>query len=298
MIELRNLSKSYRLLNGDRHYIFRDLSFTFPEGANIGLIGSNGAGKSTLLRLIGGIDTPDQGCVVTDKRISWPVALSGGLQGSLSGRDSIKFLCRVFGADGGEMREKVRFVQEFSELEEYFDQPIKSYSAGMRARLKFGMSMAFDFDYYLIDEVMAVGDAQFKQRCKDLLKLRLAKSNVIIVSHAMDEIAKLCNMVVLVQDGQAVLYENAREGIQAYQKIADRHPGRRHKLNGEAKRMAPGNQGQNPQRFMQRQAAFQNSVRPLPKIQKKPKELEDSMTKRQEVIGAPNKQNFGETEDE
>jgi capsular polysaccharide transport system ATP-binding protein len=220
MIELQNLAKSYRLSNGERRYIFRDLNFSFPEGANIGLIGRNGAGKSTLLRLIGGIDTPDHGRILTDKRISWPVGLSGGLQGSLTGRDAVKFVCRVYGMGRDEMLEKVRFVQDFAEIGEYFDQPAKSYSAGMRARLNFGLSWAFDFDYYLMDEVGAVGDARFKQKSRELMESRISHSNIILVSHAMPEIARLCNVVVLVDAGRAILYEDVNEGIRAYQEGA------------------------------------------------------------------------------
>jgi capsular polysaccharide transport system ATP-binding protein len=220
MIELQNLTKSYRLSNGERRYIFRDLNFSFPEGTNIGLIGRNGAGKSTLLRLIGGIDTPDRGKIVTDKRISWPVGLSGGLQGSLTGRDGVKFVCRIYGMTREEMLEKVRFVQDFAEIGEYFDQPVKSYSSGMRARLNFGLSWAFDFDYYLMDEVGAVGDARFKEKSRQLMEARIGQSNVILVSHAMPEIARLCNVVVLVNDGQAILFEDVHEGIRAYQEMA------------------------------------------------------------------------------
>lgn len=220
MIELRNLTKSYVLTNGERRYVFRDLNFTFPEGTNIGLIGRNGAGKSTLLRLIGGIDTPDHGGVVTNKRISWPVGLIGGLQGSLTGRDGVKFVCRLYGVGGDEMREKIKFVQDFAEIGEYFDQPVKTYSSGMRARINFGMSLAFDFDYYLMDEVGAVGDAAFKAKSKRILQERIEKSNVIMVSHDMAEIARLCNVVVLVQNGQALLYEDVKEGIQTYQHLA------------------------------------------------------------------------------
>jgi len=220
MIELQNLTKSYRLSNGERRYIFCDLNFRFPDGANIGLIGRNGAGKSTLLRLIGGIDQPDHGRVVTDKRISWPVGLSGGLQGSLTGRDGVKFVCRIYGMTREETREKVRFVQDFAEIGDYFDQPVKSYSAGMRARLNFGLSWAFDFDYYLMDEIGAVGDARFKQKSRELMESRISHSNIILVSHAMPEIARLCNVVVLVDAGRAILFGDVNEGIRAYQEGA------------------------------------------------------------------------------
>lgn len=216
MIELRSLTKSFRTPQG-RHFVFRDLNFKFPEAANIGLIGRNGAGKSTLLRLIGGIDVPDHGAVVTDKRISFPVGLSGGFQRTMTGRDNAKFVCRIYGADSQQVREKVNFVEDFAELGKYFDMPIKTYSSGMRSRLIFGLSMAFDFDYYLMDEVGAVGDAGFKAKSQKLLEDKIGRANVICVSHGMATIRKQCDLVVLIQDGQAILYPDLEEGIRAYQ---------------------------------------------------------------------------------
>ena len=142
MFELRNVTKSYLTPNG-RRYIFRNLSLAIPPGKNIGLIGRNGAGKSTLMRLLGGADVPDSGTIITDRSISWPVGLTGGFQGSMTGRDNIKFVCRVYGAEGEAMREKVRYVQEFAEIGDWIDEPIKTYSSGMRSRVAFGLSMAF-----------------------------------------------------------------------------------------------------------------------------------------------------------
>ncbi len=216
MIELCDLTKSFRTVHG-RHYVFRHLSLTFPDGANIGLIGPNGAGKSTLMRIIGGIDVPDCGSVVTDRRISFPVGLSGGFQGTLSGRDNAKFVCRLYGVSAKEVRDKVRFVEEFAELGKYFDMPIKTYSSGMRSRLIFGLSMAFDFDYYLMDEVGAVGDAGFKEKSRELLQTRIGSANVICVSHNMSVIREQCNLVVLLRGGEATLYTDLEEGIRAYQ---------------------------------------------------------------------------------
>ena len=194
MFELRNVTKSYLTPNG-RRYVFRNLSLAIPPGKNIGLIGRNGAGKSTLMRLLGGADVPDSGTIVTDRSISWPVGLTGGFQGSMSGRDNIKFVCRIYGATGEAMREKIRYVQEFAEIGDWIDEPIKTYSSGMRSRVAFGLSMAFDFDYYLIDEVMSVGDAQFKRKCAEVFRDKLQKSNVVLVSHSMPEIEKLCDVV-------------------------------------------------------------------------------------------------------
>lgn len=231
MIEIKNLTKSYLLRDGERRYVFRDLNFSFPEGANIGLIGPNGAGKSTLLRLIGGIDIPDRGRIITNKRLSWPMSLSGGLQGTMTARDSVKFVCRLLGTDREEMREKIHFVQDFAEIGEYFDQPISTYSSGMRARVKFGLSWAFDFDYYLMDEVGAPGDARFRLKSEELMAQKVDKSNVILVSHSMGQIARLCNVVVLLNKGKVTLFQDVKEGILAYEAIAEpsvrkRMPGR------------------------------------------------------------------------
>ena len=197
--------------------MFRDLSFTFPQGSNIGLIGRNGAGKSTLLRLLGGIDHPDHGCVVTDRRISWPVGLAGGFQTKLTSRENVQFVCRIHGAHGDELRSKVRFVQEFAEIGEYFDLPVNSLSSGMRSRVAFGLSMAFDFDYYLIDEVMAVGDAQFRSKSRVLLRERLKRANLILTSHNMKDIRQYCNVVLHVDRGRVDVYEDIEAGIRAYQ---------------------------------------------------------------------------------
>jgi capsular polysaccharide transport system ATP-binding protein len=216
MIELRHLSKSYPTRQG-RRYVFRDLSFTFPPGSNIGLIGRNGAGKSTLLRLLGGIDQPDHGAVVTDRTISWPVGLSGGFQANLTARENVQFVCRIHGAHGDALRSKVRFVEEFAEIGDYFDLPMRSFSSGMRSRVAFGLSMAFDFDYYLIDEVMAVGDPQFRSKSRQVLLDKLSRANVILTSHNMPDIRQFCNVVVHVERGQVQVYEDVEAGIAAYQ---------------------------------------------------------------------------------
>lgn len=215
MFELRNINKSYLTPKGRRH-VFRELSLKIPADKNIGLIGRNGAGKSTLMRLLGGADVPDSGTIVTDKSISWPVGLSGGFQGSMTGRENIKFVSRVYGAVGDAMRQKVSYVEDFAEIGDWIDEPVKTYSSGMRSRLAFGLSMAFDFDYYLIDEVMSVGDAHFKRKCADVFEERLQKSKVVLVSHSMTEIKKLCDVVLLVRDGGVQIYHDVDEGIKAY----------------------------------------------------------------------------------
>jgi len=215
VFELRNITKSYLTPKGRRH-VFRDLSLQIPPGKNIGLIGRNGSGKSTLMRLLGGADVPDSGTVVTNKSISWPVGLSGGLHGTMTGRENIKFVSRVYGAEGDAMRQKISYVEDFAEIGSWIDEPVKTYSSGMRSRLAFGLSMAFDFDYYLIDEVMSVGDAHFKRKCADMFEERLQKSKVVLVSHNMNEIQKLCDVVLLVRDGGVQIYDDVAEGIKTY----------------------------------------------------------------------------------
>jgi capsular polysaccharide transport system ATP-binding protein len=216
MLELEHVTKSYATPHG-RRYVFRDLSFGFPAGANIGLIGRNGAGKSTLLRLLGGIDAPDSGRIRTESRISWPVGLSGGFVTTLSARENVEFVCRIHGAHGQAMRDKVAFVRDFAEIGEYFDLPMRSFSSGMRSRVAFGTSMAFDFDYYLIDEVMAVGDPQFRRKSATVLKERLKGANLILTSHNMADIKQYCDLVVVVDRGNTLLYEDVAAGIRAYQ---------------------------------------------------------------------------------
>ena len=221
MIRLDTVTKSYMTLRG-RNVVFRDLSIDFPEGVNVGLIGRNGAGKSTLMRLLSSVDLPDSGKIVTRGRISWPVGLRGGLEAKLTGRDNVKFVCRIQGVRGTRMREKIRFVQEFAELGDYFDRPVSGYSSGMRARLAFGTSMAFEFDYYLIDEVMAVGDARFKKKSRALFQERLKESNLILVSHNMKLIRTMCDSVVLLEHGRATYFDDASDGIAAYRKTGDK----------------------------------------------------------------------------
>lgn len=217
MIRLDRVTKSYMTLNG-RFVVFRDLSFDVPVGVNVGLIGRNGAGKSTLMRLLSAVDLPDSGKVITEGRVSWPVGLTGGMQKNLTGHDNVKFVCRVYGIRGQRMRQIIRYVEDFAEIGSYFDQPVSTYSSGMRARLAFGTSMAFEFDYYLIDEVMAVGDAVFKRKSRAVFKERLQKSKVILVSHNMKLIRRMCDVVVHLDHGKATVYDDVNKGIAVYRR--------------------------------------------------------------------------------
>ncbi len=215
MIRIENLSKSYRTPQG-RHYIFKNLNIELPSGKSVALIGRNGAGKSTLLRMIGGIDRPDSGRIITDSTVSWPVGLAGGFQGSLTGRENVKFVARLYAAKD-ELKEKVAFVEEFSELGKYFDMPIRTYSSGMRSRLGFGLSMAFKFDYYLVDEVTAVGDARFKQKCAELFKERHETSSFVMVSHSLNSLKDFCDIALVIgSEDNIALYSSVSDAIYDY----------------------------------------------------------------------------------
>ena len=219
MIELRNLTKSYVTPKG-RHYVFKDLSVTLPENKSVAILGKNGAGKSTLLRIIGGIDFADSGKVVTNKTISWPVALSGGFQGSLTARQNVRFVARLYLSHEDDVQQVVDFVESFAEIGKYFDMPIKSYSSGMRSRIGFGLSMAFNFDYYLLDEAGAVGDANFRKKSQTLLNDLKQRSNIIMVSHNVKDLTENCDVAFLMRNGQAEFFEDIAEAVEVYKAYA------------------------------------------------------------------------------
>ena len=215
MISIRNLTKSYAL--GDRrHYVFRDVSFDFPPDKNIGILGPNGAGKSTLLRILGGIDHPDSGEVHRNASLSWPLGLRGGFVSHMTGRENCRMICNAYGVTQKKMGEKLDYIKELSKIEEYFEQPVAYYSTGMGSRLGFALSMAFDFDYFLIDEITAVGDAHFKKLAKEALEQKRKTSKVILVSHSMGDLKRFCDVAVLIKNGQVKVYDNFDAAIEAY----------------------------------------------------------------------------------
>lgn len=215
MIQVQNLTKSYRI-EGGRHYVFRDVSAIFPENANIGIIGPNGGGKSTFLRLLGGIDHPDSGRIVSNKTFSWPLGLRGGFVNHVSGRENCRMVCNLYGLPPRTIKRKLEEIKELSGIGKYFEEPVKYYSSGMSGRLGFALSMSFDFDYFLIDEITSVGDAHFKALAKKTLEEKAKKSRVIMVSHSMGDLKKFCDVAVLVSGGQFKIFDNLDEAIRAY----------------------------------------------------------------------------------
>lgn len=218
MIEVRNLYKRYHT---DRHqstpdWVLQGVDFTLPTGVSLGVIGRNGVGKSTLLRLIGGADHPDRGQVIRHCRVSWPIGVTGGFQGSMTGRQNLKFLARIHGYTHC-IDEVTEFVLEFSELGKALDTPVKTYSSGMRSRLAFGLSLAFDFDVYLSDEATATGDAAFKAKAQQVFQDRLGKASVIMVSHSEDILRELCQAGLWLRKGQPPLwFDDIADALKAY----------------------------------------------------------------------------------
>jgi capsular polysaccharide transport system ATP-binding protein len=216
MITLDHVTKSYATPHGIRT-VLDDISCTFGERESVGVLGKNGAGKSTLLRMLGGAELPDFGEVLRSGRVSWPIGFGGGFATSLTGAENCRFAARIYDADVAEVIEKTR---EFAEIGHYFDMPIRTYSSGMKARLAFGLSMAIDFDVYLVDEVTAVGDRRFQKKCRDAFREREARSSVIIVSHQMKTIREYCSRCAVLWDGKLTFYDDLDEAQAAYDKAA------------------------------------------------------------------------------
>lgn len=215
MIRVEGVTKQYPVQQGHR-LVLDDVSINLPSDKNIGLLGINGAGKSTFLRLIAGTEMPDQGRIVREGAVSWPIGFTGSFHGSSSGRANVKFIARIYGRD---VDDAIAFVEEFSELGPYFDQPVKSYSSGMRARLAFGVSMAIDFNTYLVDEVTAVGDARFAEKCAAEFRKRSSHANIVMVSHSISTIRDYCECAALIAFGKIFFFSRVEDGIRAYDDV-------------------------------------------------------------------------------
>ena len=219
MIEVNNLTKSY-LFEGKRTYIFKNLSFKIETGQSVALLGRNGAGKSTLLRILGGIDYQDSGTIISDRTISWPVGLVGGFQGSLTARENVNFVSRMYaGNKRSIISEKIKLVEEFAELGKFFDMPFKTYSSGMRSRVTFGLSMAFEFDIFLIDEVTSAGDERFRMKSRKVLEEKKERSDFIMVDHNLWGLKFHCDKAFLIHDGSLIEFDNLEEGIACHKEL-------------------------------------------------------------------------------
>ncbi len=216
MIIFDKVCKAYPRPGGGKKIILEDFTATFPPGINIGILGRNGAGKSTLMNMISGGEMPDSGRILREGRISWPLGFNGGVHGKLTGSQNTRFIADIY----GKPRNKVLdFVTEFSELGPYLDMPVKTYSAGMKARLAFGICMAIEFEYYLIDEVIAVGDSTFKKKCKEVFEQRRENASLLLVSHSAGLLRSFCDIGGVMHDGQLTFFNDIEEAIQMHEEL-------------------------------------------------------------------------------
>jgi capsular polysaccharide transport system ATP-binding protein len=215
MIICDKVCKSYGTGHG-RKVVLRGVDLNVSPGERLGLLGRNGAGKTTLIKQIGGVELPDSGRVIRKMSCSWPIGFNGGFQGSLTGYDNARFIARIYGKSYLEIKE---FVADFTELGQSLSLPVKTYSSGMRARLAFALSLAIEFDCYLIDEVILVGDVNFQRKCQHELFEKRADRAMIIVSHDMNVVRDICNRGVVIHGGQAMPFANVHDAAAFYEML-------------------------------------------------------------------------------
>ncbi|SMX46935.1 ABC transporter ATP-binding protein [Actibacterium lipolyticum] len=214
MIRFENLTKVFRL-GGKRKVIAENINLTLPSGQSVGLLGRNGAGKSTLLKMIAGTMDPTSGRIVSSGTISWPVGFAGSFHGELTGAQNARFIARIYGVDTDELSD---FVEGFAGLGMHYKLPFRTYSAGMKSRLAFGVSMAIPFDTYLVDEVTSVGDASFRKRSSEVFRARMENAGAIVVSHGMGQIRELCDAAIVLENGKLDYFEDVEEAIAQHNK--------------------------------------------------------------------------------
>jgi capsular polysaccharide transport system ATP-binding protein len=209
VIEFRNVCKAYRT-RGQPKVVLRDFSLSLPKGATVGLLGRNGAGKSTMLGMVAGTVKPDSGEIRRLASISWPLGFSGSFHPDLTGAQNIRFVARIYGADTDGL---IAYVEDFAELGDFLDMPVRSYSSGMKARLAFGMSMGIAFDWYLVDEITAVGDSAFRAKCLAVFRDRLSEAGLLMTSHSPGVIRAYCRSGLVLERGQAIYYDDVEDAI-------------------------------------------------------------------------------------
>ena len=215
MVEFVDVHKYYKT-GGHTKVVLDHITTTFERGHSYGILGVNGAGKSTTIRLLSGIEAPNSGRIRRHVRFSWPIGFASGFQGLMTGRNNVTFVARAYGQD---VRRVLDFVEDFSELGDYLDAPVRTYSSGMGGRLAFALSMAIDFDCYLIDEVTATGDARFQQRCHHAFMERRARSDVIMVSHMVGTIKDYCDRGAVLVDGRLITFDDIDQAIDMYNRL-------------------------------------------------------------------------------
>ena len=215
MIQMLDVYKYYRHA-GHTKVVLDHVSTVFERGHSYGILGVNGAGKSTMLRLIAGTELPNSGKVKRNVRVSWPLGFASAFNPLMTGRNNVTFAARAYGQDA---REVLDYVEDFSELGDYLDAPVRTYSSGMGAKLAFGLSMAIQFDVYLIDEITAVGDARFQKRCAEAFAARRSLADVIMVSHQVGTIQTYCDRGAVLVDGRLMHFPNIDQAVDIYNRL-------------------------------------------------------------------------------
>jgi capsular polysaccharide transport system ATP-binding protein len=212
MISCHDLHKSYPMGRGHKQ-VLNGLNFNISPGERVGFLGRNGAGKTTLIKLIGGVEMPTSGKVRRHMSVSWPLGFGGGFQGSLTGYDNARFIARIYGASYSQIKD---FAEEFTELGRQLKMPVKTCSSGMKARLAFALSLAIEFDCYLIDEVIMVGDHRFREKCHYELFEKRSDRALILASHSASLVKEYCNRAMVLKDGQGTMYGDLGEALEVY----------------------------------------------------------------------------------
>lgn len=215
MISCHNLCKEYAHAS-TRKQVLNNVNLAVKPGEKLALLGRNGAGKSTLIKLIGGVEMPTSGKIARHMTISWPLGFAGGFQGSLTGYDNARFIARIYGKPYSEIKS---YVEEFTELGAQLKMPVKTYSSGMRARLAFALSLAIEFDCYLIDEIILVGDQNFNRKCHVELFEKRADRAMILASHSTQIIRDSCNRAAVIKDTALTTYDDVEEAIAIYESL-------------------------------------------------------------------------------
>lgn len=213
MIHLERIAKRFRR-NGVTRIVLDHVTMTLPDVPGLALLGRNGAGKSTLLRLVAGTLAPDHGRVVTDENISWPMGFAGGFHPALTGAQNARFVARIHGRNPYHMAET---VHEFAELGQAWTMPFGTYSTGMKARLAFAVSMAIEFDTYLVDEIIGVGDTAFRQKCERAFRDRLGQARVIMISHNPGTLRQFCHAGLVLEAGRLTYADDIDDAIELHE---------------------------------------------------------------------------------
>jgi lipopolysaccharide transport system ATP-binding protein len=218
------LRKNYRAISKDGGpWALQDVSFEVKRGETLGIIGRNGAGKSTLLKILAGVTPPTRGHIEVQGRVFPMIELNAGIHPELTGRENVRLLGAIMGLSRQEVEAKIPAIGEFTELGEWFDRPVRKYSNGMLARLGFGVAMNVDVDILLIDEVLAVGDLSFQQRCfSHIERLRRSKVTIVFVSHSLRQLERISHRMIHLDNGSVNACGEPTDVLHAYQLASDR----------------------------------------------------------------------------